>query len=871
MGGPLSKNSTRLLSVLLVFAMLLGLFATPASAETRESAITGDVDGDGVVLPRDAAIVARYLARWEDYVDENGELTYPETETAAFSVGYGKVNITPDPAYYPRVPLAGYGNTNSRLASGVPDGDGLYLTCVAIRDERGETVLMFTVDRSGFSGFRSNESGAMVAEGIKNTASQATGIPAENMAINASHTHSGPEYPTSLTNSPEGWGYMTRYIMEVFQKGAQAARRAIADLTPATLWAGDTSVTDLNFVRRRLTWYSDSKTMGSYQSHSVAGETEQTMHRIGYEGPNPVDDGDIAYENETPADNEVQYIVFKREGVKDVLLYNWQCHADITGNDCPDLSLDGSYRAFGKAANDSEGTSSYTESEYKNTNTAIRAKNRIITADYINGVRRVLDEKEGYLTAFFNGGSGNNNYYDIVGYSNNAQTAKAEYAEYRLPGWDSRYYTLSDDFSSSTGRKGYWKSQMIGAIVADSILKDMNKPYAAYSEPHHNDVTSTQNRTYKDSENVTKPVITHHWTDNWQGLRQLETGNVSAMHSTFYSTLDNADRDLATVMAYLSDLAAYDRVGVTSTGADIPLMNTYSVTYTGTTVSVTAAEINEIRDKAVQFAALSTIAERKTFARDMLRTYIQPVRDAFKDGIYANQGQNGNSNALFKKARLVCRLATGLYVSNYSGNGILDTRLPQTDLTQETTDLSLHTRPIPLSCIAIGQSVAFSFMPYEMFDTLGQMIKDGRYIRYDENDIPITETRTALKPPRLTASSYTNVNGKSSPYPTLTYEAALYEYRDEKSPFELTFACGYSNGSYGYMPTLYARNHQESDNYQNGYETYITKFLAGTGEDHAMELITMLNILYNGGDTTPRVSGNPGGGMGDVSEDAGDD
>ena len=63
------------------------------------------------------------------------------------------------------------------------------------------------------------------------------------------------------------------------------------------------------------------------------------------------------------------------------------------------------------------------------------------------------------------------------------------------------------------------------------------------------------------------------------------------------------------------------------------------------------------------------------------------------------------------------------------------------------------------------------------------------------------------------------------------------------------------------MPTRYARNHTESQNFQNGYETYVTRFAVGTAEEHGEELLTMLHILYNNGSTEPRISGHTGSGV----------
>ena len=55
-----------------------------------------------------------------------------------FTVGYGRVNITPEES----VPLAGAGNTSQRMSTGTLTY--LYSTCIAITDTQGETVLLFS-------------------------------------------------------------------------------------------------------------------------------------------------------------------------------------------------------------------------------------------------------------------------------------------------------------------------------------------------------------------------------------------------------------------------------------------------------------------------------------------------------------------------------------------------------------------------------------------------------------------------------------------------------------------------------------------------------------------------------------------------------
>lgn len=767
----MKHGNRRITAALLALSMLLGCFAFPVHAA---SDMVGDVDGDGYILPRDAAIVARYLAGWEGYVDASGGVACPDLSEGVFSVGYGIVNTTPDLNYYKRMPLAGYGNTDTRPASGVPDGDGLKATCVAIRDEKGETILMFSTDIINMS----KNLGTQIRTGVSN----ATGVPIDHISSTATHTHTAPDYADTSASR----GYTQRYFLELVQKAILAARRAINDLSPATLWAGDTSVTNINFVRRFLVTYSTNSSYNKYETHTLIGDD----HRVGYEGPNTIDDGTVYLAHETAGDNEVQYIVFKRDGVKDVLLYNWQCHPDQVGNGCYDLNLDGSY--VGKYNKSSK-------------------VNRVVSADFINGARRVL-EKNDYLSAYYQGPAGNMNQSDKVDNAQNKQIGSSVYSKYRLNGWSSSYY--SECYSGSNTNKGYWKSQMVGSIVADAILTDIEKTYSAYDEPVHNDTTDSNGQPLQN------------WTDNWEGMRELPAGEIRTTYTTYYTTRENNDRDLGVVMKHLSKVA----------NGSITFASSYTVKYgsssSSPTVTVGSDDLDAIRSCAETYASKTTDADRKAYAWEVLNTYRKKINDAFSDGMKANGGSSGGTNTYYCVARLLCRLATGLYVNNYYANG-LNNRSGFTDLKNLTTDASKYTETVELHCFSIGQSVAFCFAPYEMFDTIGQEIKDGRYIKYGANGLPITTTKT--------------VNGTS-------YQAATYKYTDDKSPFALTFVCGYTNDAQGYVPSRYARNHTESQNFQNGYETYVTRYAVGTAEEHGAEFRTMLNDLYSG-NMTPRVAG----------------
>jgi hypothetical protein len=92
----------------------------------------------------------------------------------------------------------------------------------------------------------------------------------------------------------------------------EATEEALRDLTPAEAFIGSTDTIGLNYVRRYI-----SRENGTYLGNWLrpARSGEEARH-------------------ETPADERLQTIRFTREGKKDIVMVNWQCHpcsAYITG------------------------------------------------------------------------------------------------------------------------------------------------------------------------------------------------------------------------------------------------------------------------------------------------------------------------------------------------------------------------------------------------------------------------------------------------------------------------------------------------------------------------------------------------------------
>lgn len=198
--------------------------------------------------------------------------------------GFGKTSMVPDYS----VPLLGYGNSTSRMSQGYLNP--VEVSCTAVQDESGETVLLISMDMALVNTYVRLNSLPLIAE--------ATGVPLHNIILTATHTHSGADICTEHENSP-------RYEKDMRQWLCEAAKLAMEDLAPATLQTGAIDVEHMNFVRHYLmndgTYYGDN--FGSRESGYKCHEREP--------------------------DKQLQLIRLVRESKKDILLVNWQSHPKL--------------------------------------------------------------------------------------------------------------------------------------------------------------------------------------------------------------------------------------------------------------------------------------------------------------------------------------------------------------------------------------------------------------------------------------------------------------------------------------------------------------------------------------------------------------
>ena len=235
----------KLVSLICLLALCLPLCACGTSSLSQEQTATAEKQPEKT-----------------EEAKETGPIVYPDS----FSVGFGRVDISGP------LPVGIWESEATAVR------DPLYLTVVALCD--GENVaLLTTADAMGVSW--------SVYEQCAKQIKKDYNIPAENLLINVTHSHSAP----SIGNN-------ARWLKNFYEKFKIAVNDALRDLAPAKAFTGKGYTESLNFVRRYL------MPDGSWQTNA----------------------GSTAVSHESEADNEVRTLRFEREGKKDVLMANYQSH-----------------------------------------------------------------------------------------------------------------------------------------------------------------------------------------------------------------------------------------------------------------------------------------------------------------------------------------------------------------------------------------------------------------------------------------------------------------------------------------------------------------------------------------------------------------
>lgn len=140
----------------------------------------------------------------------------------------------------PPIGLAICGNIRKdNISRGVHDP----LYCNAVLCEHEDTTVLFLVmDWAGIETYD--------VEAISSSMAKTIGIPAENVIVSATHTHSGP-YTIELTNDDkEEIEKVRAYMQDSTAKIAQAVKKLPESLEEVTLWSASVDVEGLSFCRR---------------------------------------------------------------------------------------------------------------------------------------------------------------------------------------------------------------------------------------------------------------------------------------------------------------------------------------------------------------------------------------------------------------------------------------------------------------------------------------------------------------------------------------------------------------------------------------------------------------------------------------------
>lgn len=220
---------------------------------------------------------------------KNGGSETHEEPYRGLQAGFGREVVMPE--IVQGVHINGT-DTASRICQGFLDH--IKVTCIALRDEAGTTILIYTCDMLG-----SNDA---IIEPLRTEVSKATGIAEANIMFAATHTHSAPAMSGNYEGAAE--------YRKIFSAGAvKAGQDAIADLSPAELSYGSTQATGLLFVRHYV--HDDGKVTAS----------------------SGIKVGDVIVGHPTEADEELQILRLTRpaEGKKDILLLSWNSHPTFHG------------------------------------------------------------------------------------------------------------------------------------------------------------------------------------------------------------------------------------------------------------------------------------------------------------------------------------------------------------------------------------------------------------------------------------------------------------------------------------------------------------------------------------------------------------
>ncbi len=151
-------------------------------------------------------------------------LSQPARAQGPWQAGVARIDITPKEPIW----LAGYGSRN-KPSEGVLQN--IYAKALALEDETGARAVLVTSDLLGFVREVSDPIAARVLKQY--------GVPRDRLALNASHTHSGPVISKMLRPAypygPELQAVIDRYTARLIDQVVEVIGNAIHNLAPAVV------------------------------------------------------------------------------------------------------------------------------------------------------------------------------------------------------------------------------------------------------------------------------------------------------------------------------------------------------------------------------------------------------------------------------------------------------------------------------------------------------------------------------------------------------------------------------------------------------------------------------------------------------------
>ncbi|MCH2212549.1 MAG: neutral/alkaline non-lysosomal ceramidase N-terminal domain-containing protein [Fuerstiella sp.] len=162
------------------------------------------------------------------------------TKPANLRVGEGIADITPPVG----IELGGFHRSpgNERRARGIRQKSFVRVLFV---EHHGTRVILISLDVLGI--------GHVMAARMRQSVAKQTNVPADNVRLCATHTHSTPGFIFLRQ-----WGTITpEYVTNVEKQITRAVALAVEDLAPAQISMGKSRVVEGNFNRTTRTWKND--------------------------------------------------------------------------------------------------------------------------------------------------------------------------------------------------------------------------------------------------------------------------------------------------------------------------------------------------------------------------------------------------------------------------------------------------------------------------------------------------------------------------------------------------------------------------------------------------------------------------------------